>query len=167
MEEKKKVKMKVTNSFGIYDIYKKIRKNGWYDIGRPLKEHEFYSIVRQVNLRFADELSKGNTVMLPEHMGSLELRKTERGVSIVDGKVKNTYPINWADTLKLWCQDEEAKKSKILLRDKEPYIFRVKYVKNHANYNNKTFYQFTLNRFIKIRLKDNIKAGKIDTLWIG
>ena len=40
---------KITNSIGVYDLYKLIRKNHWYDIGRPLKEHEFYAIIRKVN----------------------------------------------------------------------------------------------------------------------
>ena len=26
--------MKVTNSWGVYDAYKHMRKNGWYNIGR-------------------------------------------------------------------------------------------------------------------------------------
>jgi hypothetical protein len=40
---------KVNNSLGVYDAYKWIRKNKWFNIGRPLKEHEFYSIIRKVN----------------------------------------------------------------------------------------------------------------------
>jgi hypothetical protein len=30
---------KVNNSVGVYDIYKAIRKNKWYSIGRPITEH--------------------------------------------------------------------------------------------------------------------------------
>lgn len=30
---------KVTNSYGIYDIYKFIRKNKWEGVGLPLTEH--------------------------------------------------------------------------------------------------------------------------------
>ena len=30
---------KITNSLGVYDSYKYIRKNKWLDIGRPLTEH--------------------------------------------------------------------------------------------------------------------------------
>lgn len=29
----------VRNSYGVYDAYKYIRKNKWFDIGRPLTEH--------------------------------------------------------------------------------------------------------------------------------
>jgi hypothetical protein len=45
---------KVTNSIGVYDSYKWIRKNKWYNIPRPLKEGEFYKIVRSINLYLAE-----------------------------------------------------------------------------------------------------------------
>lgn len=156
---------KIRNSFGVYDAYKLARKNGWYDIGRPLKEHEFYAVVRGVNNMFAQELSMGNTVVLPERMGKLELRKHEVGVSIVDGKLKNTYPVNWDETVRLWYEDEEARKNKTLLRIENKYVYKVGYNKRDALYNNKTFYRFSLNRKIKRTLKKNIEQGKTDALW--
>lgn len=161
----KKGPFKVTNSWGIYDAYKHIRKKGWYDIGRPLKEHEFYSIVRQVNDYLAENIANGISVTFPSRMGKLELRKNKRGVSLVDGKLKITYPVNWEETMRLWYEDEEARKNKTLLRNEEEYVYHVKYLKYDATYENKTFYQFDLNRFIKKALKTNIKKGITDTLW--
>lgn len=158
-------KAKITNSWGVYDCYKAIRKNKWMDIGKPVKEHEFYSIIRGVNTLMAEELANGREIHFPSRMGKLELRKIERGVSLVDGKLKNTYPINWDETLRLWFKDEEARKDKTLLRNEEKYIFHIKYNKYNANYENQCFYEFQLNRFIKIALKENINKGKIDTLW--
>ena len=158
-------KMKVTNSYGVYDVYKDIRKNKWYDIGRPLKEAEFYAIIRGVNNLLAEEIANGNEVVFPSRMGKLELRKQETGASIVGGKLKVTYPINWLETIRLWLEDEEARKNKVRLRDESKYVFKVKYVKFDATYENKSFYQFTLNRDIKRALKENIKQGKVDTLW--
>lgn len=158
-------KAKVTNSWGVYDCYKYIRKNKWFDIGRALTEHEFYSIIRKVNKLFAEEIAKGNTVVFPYRMGKLELRKIKRGVSIIDGKLINTYPIDWEETIRLWYEDEEAKKNKTLLRNESEYIYHVKYNKYNAFYNNQCFYEFTLNRFIKKALKENINKGKIDALW--
>lgn len=160
-----KKQAKIRNSWGIYDAYKHIRKNKWYNIGRPLKEHEFYSIIREVNKLLAEDIANGKTVVFPFRMGKLELRKYECGVKLVDGKLKIGYPINWEDTIRLWFEDEEAKKNKTLLRNEEKYTYRVKYCKYDANYENKSFYQFALNRFIKIALKDNIHNGKVDTLW--
>ena len=98
-------------------------------------------------------------------MGELELRKYERGVSLVNGRLKVTYPIDWEETIRLWFADEEAKKNKTLLRREEKYVYHVRYCKHDANYENKSFYQFALNRFIKLALKDNIKNNQVDTLW--
>lgn len=158
-------KAKISNSWGVYDAYKHIRKHQWYDIGRPLKEHEFYTIIRKVNNLLAKELAQGNPVIFPFRMGILELRKRPAGVSIVDGALKNTYPIDWDSTLRLWFEDEEAKKDKTLLRHEAPNVYYIKYNKFKANYENQCFYEFQLNRFVKLALKENIKKGKIDALW--
>lgn len=156
---------KVSNSWGTYSAYKLMRKNKWYNIGRPLKEHEFYAIVRGVNDLLAEEIANGNSVTFPERMGKLELRKHKRGVSIVNGKMKVTYPIDWGETMKLWFEDEEAKKNKTLLRRENNHVYHIRYCKYDANYENKIFYEFSLNRFIKLALKDSINQGKIDALW--
>lgn len=96
---------KVTNSLGVYDSYKWIRKRKWLDIGRPLTEHEFYSIIRRVNNYLADELVNGNDVTLPCNMGRLEIRKSKPNIRFKDGKVKTDLPIDWDRTLKLWYED--------------------------------------------------------------
>lgn len=156
---------KVRNSWGVYDAYKLIRKNGWYNIDRPLKEKEFYSIIRGINRLLAIEIANGNEVKFPHGMGKLELRKIKKGVFLFDDKLVNTYPINWKDTLRLWYEDKEARENKTLLRMEEEYVYHVKYTKYDATYKNQCFYEFTLNRFIKMALKENIKKGKIDALW--
>ena len=156
---------KVKGSVGVYDFYKKLRKEGWPGIGRPLTEKQFYAIIRNINNHLAENIAKGETVEFPARMGKLELRKTKNGASIVDGKLKVLYPVDWSETLKLWYEDVEAREQKVLKRFETPYTFRVKYSKLTANYENKKFYAFTLNRFIRRALKENIKEGKIDTLW--
>lgn len=161
----KELNFKIRNSWGIYDIYKFIRKNHWYDIGRPLKEGEFYAIIRGVNKLLARNIAQGETVVFPENMGRLELRKAPRGVSFVNGKLRNSYPIDWASTKKLWQEDEEESRKKTLIRFEVPMYYSVKYCKGKALYNNKTFYQFMLNTFIRRELKENIVKGKADTLW--
>jgi hypothetical protein len=158
-------KFKVRNSIGVYDIYKLIRKNHWYDIGRPVKEKEFYAIIRGVNNLLSENIANGETVTFPCYMGRLELRKTKVGVSFVDGKLKNTYPIDWHNTLLLWEKDEEARKKKIRLRHENKWVYHVKYDNWKAGFNNKVFYRFALNTFIKRALSKNIKSGKVDTLW--
>lgn len=160
-----KKNFKVTDSWGIYDAYKHIRKNHWYNIGRPVTEKEFYSIIRNTNKMLADEAAKGKTVKFPHRMGELELRKYERGVSMKNGKLKVTYLPNWQETFKLWYNDEEARKDKIVLRYEEPYLYSIRYNKHNACYENKGFYGFSLNTFIRRALKDSIKNNIIDTIW--
>lgn len=160
-----KGKQKVSNSWGIYDAYKLVRKNHWYSIGRPLKEHEFYTIIRSINKALADNLALGDSVTFPAKMGKLGLIKYPKGVFMVKGKLVNTYPIDWPKTYRLWYEDEEAFKDKIVLRDEQSYVYHIKYFKKDATYNNQLFYQFTLNTFIRWKLKDNIISGKIDALW--
>ena len=52
----KRGQFKVRNAFTIYQIYKFIRKHGWYNIGRPVTEKEFYSIIRNLNKGFAENI---------------------------------------------------------------------------------------------------------------
>ena len=156
---------RIRNSWGVYDAYKYIRRNKWYDIGRPLTEHEFYAIVRTVNNLLAEEIANGVTVVFPCGMGKLELTKYEVGAFFKDGMLKVTYPIDWEETVRLWYRDEEARKDKSLVRNENRYVYKVRYSKSCANYENKTFYRFSLNRRIKRSLKPNIEQGKIDALW--
>ena len=163
----KPVKGKVSNSWGVYSAYKAIRKHHWFDIGRPLLEHEFYTIIRSVNKLLAEELVNGNTVKLPLKMGKLEVRKFKTGAYMKNDKLVINYPVDWGETLKLWYQDEEARKNKTLMRREYPYIYYIRYcTEGHdANYVNKYFYGFSVNTNVKKALQQNVKNGKIDTLW--
>ena len=165
LKKEGKKNFKVKGSFGNYDAYKLMRKNGWYSVGKPISEHDFYAVVRGINRKFAEALSHGETIDLPFRMGQLELRKSQRGVSIVDGKLKINYPVNWSETLKLWYEDAEARKNKTLLRNESKEVYSVKYNKWTARYENKAFYEFVLNRFIKKALKKNINDKKVNVLW--
>ena len=99
---------KVNNSYGVYDIYKYIRKNKWFDIGQPVTEHQFYSIIRRMNNLLADALIHGHDIELPCRMGVIEVRKYDARISIENGKVKTNLPVDWDRTLKLWSEEEEA-----------------------------------------------------------
>lgn len=155
-------KHKITNSLGVYDSYKYLRKNKWLDIGRPLTEHEFYTIIRQVNNLLAEELLQGHDIVLPHRLGRIELRKYGTKMSIKDGVLRTNLPIDWDRTLKLWAEDEEAYKEKLLIKAEEKEIFKVYYNKKNAIYENKSFMEFEVNRDLKRRLKQRIKEGQID-----
>ena len=157
---------KVSGSLGVYDAYKWIRKNKWLNIGTPISEHAFYSIIRGVNNQLAEELLKGADINLPHSLGRLEVRKYAASVTIREGKVVTNLPIDWDRTLKLWYEDDKAYQDKTLIKQEETELFKVYYNRNKAIYQNKAFYEFTLNRDIKIRLKQKIKEGKLDAFLI-
>lgn len=159
-------KHKVSNSLGVYDAYKYVRRNRWPGIGRPLTEHEFYTIIRSVNNHLADELVNGNDIVLPNRMGTLELRKYESRMSFKDGVLKTNLPVDWDRTLKLWSEDEESYEDRTLVKVEEREIFKVFYNKRNANYNNKSYYTFEVNRDLKRRLKQRIKEGAVDAFRI-
>ena len=159
---------KVRNSNGVYSAYKWIRKNKWLNIGRPLTEHEFYTIIRQVNSELAYSLIRGDDINLPNRMGRLELRKYDAKIRVdSNNKVITNLPIDWDRTLKLWSEDEEAYKERILIKMEEKEIFKVFYNKKSANYENKSFMQFDVNRDIKRSLTQQIKNRAVDAFKLN
>ena len=153
---------KIRNSLGTYDAYKWIRKNKWLDIGRPVTEHEFYTIIRQVNNYLAENILNGEDVVLPHRLGTIELRKYDNRVYICNGKVVDNLPIDWDRTLKLWSEDEKEYKKRTLIKMEEKETFKVFYNKRTANYENKSFMQFKINRDLKRNLKQRIKNKTVD-----
>lgn len=153
---------KVSGSNGVYDAYKWTRKNKWLNIGEPVTEHDYYAVIRQVNDYLAESLLKGNDITLPCRMGSIELRKYDVRISMRDGKLKTNLPIDWDRTLKLWAEDEDSFKQKMLIKMEEKEIFKVLYNRRKANYENQSFYTFDVNRDIKVKLKQKIKDRAID-----
>lgn len=157
---------KVSGSLGVYDAYKWIRKNKWLNIGTNISEHDFYSIIRGINNCLAEELIKGNDINLPYRLGRLEVRKYPVRMSIDGDKVKTNLPIDWDTTLKLWYEDEDAYKNKVLIKQDVKEIFNVIYNRNKAAYNNKSYYEFSINRDIKRRMKQQIKEGKLNAFMM-
>lgn len=155
-------KHKINNSFGVYDAYKFIRKNKWFDIGGPISEHDFYSIIRTINNQLAELLSYGCDISLPYQMGRLEVRKYDAKVTLQGDKVVTNLPIDWDRTLKLWSEDEKAYKERTLIKMEEKEVFKVYYNRGKANYTNKSFFQFDINRELKKKLKHRIKEGRLD-----
>lgn len=158
-------KARIRNTFNSYDIYKVMRKNHWYNIGKPVTEYDYYRIIRGINSLLAKEIAIGHEVVLPFHMGTLGLISSERGVALCDGKLKITYPIDWRKTLELWHEDEEERKKKTLVRMENERVYRVSYYRGNADYNNKNFYQFFPSRSVKAAIKNNIENRQIDTVW--
>ena len=155
-------KHSVVNSWGVYDAYRYIRKNKWFDIPRPLSTKEFYKIIREVNKLLANNLNEQLPIKFPHRLGELELRKYPKKITIKDNKLKTNLPIDWKSTLSLWYNDEESYNNRVLIKKECDYIYRIFYNKSNALFTNKTFYQFKPNRQLKINLVNNIVNNNID-----
>lgn len=158
---------KITNSYGVYDAYKYYRKTKVRKSKYNLNESDYFAVIREFNKNLIDVLLTGSEVPLPLNMGSLQVRKHECGVTLKDGEVKITYPIDWDKTLDLWYNDENARDRKILIHREVGEIFRVLYIKSKAKYKNKTFYTFSVNREIKKLLKLSINNNQTDAFLIN
>ena len=159
---------KVTNSYGIYHAYKYYRKNKPKEKDYILTESQYFSIIRKINEYLGDLLVTGNDILLPYQLGRLEIRKYNGDINIDEKskKIKTNLPIDWNRTLKLWFEDKECFKNKVLVRVEKKELYKVYYNKIIAKYKNKSFYEFNINRDLKKRLKNNIKRGNIDAFNI-
>lgn len=157
-----KKKFKISNSYGVFDANKYFMsikpKEEDYIISRSL----YYKIIRRINNLLIEDLLNGEVIKFPYRMGELEIVKTETFVNIKNNKIVTNLPINWNKTLELWYNDKEAKNSKIIIRDENKYIFKINYNKSTATFQNKSFYNFAINRFIKLKLKDKIQNNQLD-----
>ncbi len=154
---------KLCNSLGVYDCYKYYRKNKSTKF-KTLSESKYYSLIRCINNKLGEELLKGNHIILPQCLGTIELRKYNTYINYDENtkKIKTNMPIDWNQTIQLWATDDVSYKQKLLVRSNVKEVFKIHYNKSKAKYNNKVYYEFSLNRNLKIKLKQNIKKGLID-----
>ena len=157
---------KVKNCYGVYDGFKYYRKNKPKEHKYVLNESQYLSIIRKVNKLLGEELINGEDVTLPYRLGRLEIRKYNAKIVIDGKKIRTNLPIDWDRTLKLWYEDKESYKNKTLIKVEEKEIYKIYYNRNIADFTNKTFYQFDINRELKRKLKQNIKDGKIDAFLL-
>lgn len=154
-------KHKIKGSYGIYDgfkYYRKIKPKGHEYV---LTESQYFYITRRINGILGDMFLKGEDIVFPCRLGRLEIRKREAKIVIENEKVKTNLPIDWDRTIKLWYEDEESFKNKTLVKAEEKTVYRIYYNRYAAEYTNKTFYQFRVNRDLKRRLKESIKERKL------
>lgn len=157
---------KVTNSYGVADGFAYYRKIKPKDKKFVLTNSQYYSIIREINNLLAEGLLQGKEVVFPYKLGKLEIRKYESILRFKEGKLKTNLPIDWEKTLQLWFEDEDSAKDKTLVRFEEKEIFKIYYNRKNANYKNKAFYEFIVNRSIKRGLKVPIQEGNIEAFLL-
>lgn len=153
---------RVKNSYGIYDGYKYYRRTKPKESKYILTESQYFAITRKINRALGDLLISGEDIKLPYSLGRLEIRKYGANIAIEDGKIKTNLPVDWEGTLQLWYSDKDSFEHRKLLRMEEKEVYRIHYNRTIARFANKSFYKFTANRDLRRRLRDNIKAGKIE-----
>lgn len=156
---------KIINSYGIKDYYNYYKST--YDSDYPITQSQYSNIIRRINILIGEEFLQGNDIILPCRLGRIEIRKYKPKIIIDYGKIKTNYSIDWNRTLKLWFEDEESRKNKTLVKIKEEEIFKIYYNRIIANYTNKSFYEFSINRKLKRELSKKIKNKEIDTYELG
>lgn len=164
---REKKHFKVTHSNGTKQAWRWLKKNKWLNLGQPITEREFGLIVKSINKFLAEQLLSGHDIILPCRMGRIEIRKYKARIKCENGKIITNLPINWKRTLQLWHDDDEAYNNKIIVRQEAKEIFRIIYNRQSANYNNKSFYQFSATRDVRKTLSKKIKDNKIDAFLMG
>lgn len=159
-------KHRVTHSYGTKQAWRWIKKNKWLDIGQPVSEKEFGLIIKAIHKSLKDQLLNCQDINLPYRMGRIELRKFNTWIGLKNGKILTNLPIDWNRTIELWFDDEEAYRSKTLIRREAKEGYKIRYDKNIATYDNKTFYEFIPNRELKQELRTKIKNGEIDAFLL-
>lgn len=150
---------KIKNSLGLtqaFKFYSKTQVN-------PLNNQQYSKIIRLVNLKLQDYIINGNIFKMPCRMGELYLTKNNTHVYKKDGKIRTTYPIDWKQTLELWDTDDEARTNKTLIRNVVNEVYKVHYNKKKANYKNQTVYNFKVNRDFKIKIKNSVLEGIVNS----
>ena len=156
----------ISGSYGVYDAYRWIRKNGWLNIGRPITTKQFYYIIREINKALVQSFLNGHNIKFPYSMGQLILLKKSPKVCYKDGQLINTNRIDWNRTLNLWNEDQDMYRRKVLIRGLDKEIFSIYYSKKNAAYRNKVFFKFRPMRSFKLLLKEKIDNKEIDALQV-
>lgn len=148
-----------------YRFYKDTSKS-------PKSNKVFSDVVRDyLDANRTAVYSKAYIYVLPQRLGRIEIRKMKREVIIdKEGKVINKLLINWKETKKLWSENKEAKERKIKIRytneHTDGYVFRPIYMKNTANFKNKSIYKLKVNRDMARKTEPAIVSKKIDAFLL-
>lgn len=160
---------KHNSDIGMKDFYSFYRKNYTHKSpSHDLSSKKYRAIVKDFNSIIADRIvRKPFDFNIPFKLGKICLRKYKKKPKVrEDGTYYYSLPVDWKSTLELWKNDEEARKNKKLVRyfnkDTGGYIFKIFYFKLHANYKNRSVYNFRPVRSLKQLVKNLVKKQKID-----
>lgn len=127
-----------------------------------LPQKEYNRLLNLLLLKMHDTLLNGEPIILPNRLGTLELRKFQPKLYMEEGKLINTLPIDWKATKELWSNDEAASSKKTLVRINTPFVFKLFYNKKNAIMPRRREYKFKFKRGLKRSLVPKIKQEEIE-----
>lgn len=114
--------------------------------GYNVPEKLYGTLVSEINLGLSNALLEANYIQLPCRLGNLGIYKREKKPYIDDNGVLKNVNIDWANTRKLWKEDNEAfeKATKVYYQNEhtDKYLYYWKWDKGSCNFTNKTVYKF-------------------------
>ena len=156
----KGTKFKINNSNGTKEAWRWLNKNKWFGLQDKVSEHDFGVIIKTINSSLRDQFLDGHTIKLPYDMGKIEQAKFK----VVYKRDKDTHPIDWNSTLKLWNEDSECMNDKLLVKYNVDYMYKIIYNKSKSKYKNKCYYRFTPARSFKKEYIKRVLDG-LDTCY--
>lgn len=149
---------KIAKGYGIGDYYKYYKE----EYSNPVNSKLYNKVISEVHKEIVNAMiNKGFEFYLKHVSYSLVIRKTKKVPKFKDGKLVNTLPVNYKETLNLWRINPEAKEKKVLIRylnnHTSKYVFRIKLLKvGHMYYSNKIYYRFKACRAFQRNLAKRI-----------
>ncbi len=132
---------------GARDAFHWVRKNKWKALdGKPCDKLLYGKVISTVNQCLREMLLEGHQIEFPYQMGTILLSCYPAKIWESDGEYKTNYKVDWKKTLQYLWEDKEAMDNHPRIKRIEPRIYRVRYTKRKAHFQNRYFYLFRANR---------------------
>lgn len=151
----------ISRSVGVEDIWKKIRKNKWPNIGKHIPLKIFIRVIRKINDYVKEDLLTNGRFYFPMKLGRLYPYILTKKVWLENGKVKDNLSIDWATTTKLWYEDEEAFRDKIIVKNNKEKSYVLMYSKIAVSPKWFRFFYFKPNQALTREYNRRTGMGKL------
>jgi hypothetical protein len=160
----KRTQGKIKAHYGIKDYFNFFKSDN-PDI--LITKKKYSDIISEFNKEIINLIIEDNLKYdIPFLGSSIVVKQDKRLPKIIDGKLYNTTPVDWAATNKLWSEDEESKERKLLVRYSNAHtsknVFRIYFKKYNIPFMNKKLYLFKSARSFSRLLGDRINDEEKD-----
>lgn len=145
----------ITNSYTVREVCRLTK--GKYP---KISEADYSKIINLMGEMIKRNFLHGNYTKFPFFMGGIELMQEDTVVFMKNGKIRTNKSVNWYETKKLWANDEECRKSKILVYSEANIRPVVVYRTGNAKFKNKSYYGFRVSRNVLKEAHKVIEDGE-------